>query len=377
MNFEELGVSKHLIEALGNQNIKAPTNIQQQTYKHILSGKDIIGSSETGSGKTLAYLLPMYAAIKLDEKNVQVLIVVPTQELAMQIYKQTQLLSTNSNMNIRSAVAIGDGNINRQIEAIKEKPQIVIGTCGRILQLIKIKKLSVHAVKTLIIDEADKMLDKTNIDSLKSIRKSLMKFTQVVMFSASMDNKSIKLSAFINNDPIIIKSNEKAEIPSTIKHLFVIVDRRERIETLRRLAQSLKPEKAIVFINTTYDLEESTQKLKYHHYNAENIHGENSKNDRKNVINDFKTGKLQYLIATDIAARGLQIDGISTVINVNLPEDSKEYLHRAGRCGRNGQQGICISIITENELPKIKSYQKEFNINIIQKKIFQGKLVSK
>jgi len=377
MNFVELGISKELIEALSKQKISTPTNIQAETYKHIMSGKDIIGSSETGSGKTLAYLLPMYAKIKSDEKGVQVLIIVPTQELAMQIHKQVQLLSTNSNMSVMSAVAIGDGNINRQIEALKAKPQIVIGTCGRILQLIKVKKLSVHTVQTLIIDEADKMLDKTNIESLKEIRKSLMKFTQVVMFSASMDNKSIKTSELINKEPIIIRSNEKAEIPSSIKHLFVIVDRRERIETLRRIAQSLKPEKAIVFINTTFDLEESTQKLKYHHYNAENIHGENSKIDRKNVINAFKSGKLQYLIATDIAARGLQIDGISTVINVNLPEDSKEYLHRAGRCGRNGQQGVCVSIITENELPKIKSFQKEFNISIVEKRLYEGKLVSK
>ena len=377
MEFKELGLSEMLIEALNKQKINVPTAIQAETYKHILSGRDVVGSSETGSGKTLAYLLPMYSLINQEEKGVQVLIVVPTQELAMQIHKQIQLLSSNAAMNITSALAIGDGNINRQIEALKAKPQIVIGTCGRILQLLKMKKLSVHTVKTVIIDEADKMLDKTNVESLQAIRKAVMKFTQIVMFSASMDNKSIKTAELINHDPIIIKANGEIEIPTTITHLFLVVDRRERIETLRRIAQSLKPEKAIVFINTTYDLDEATQKLKYHHYNAENIQGGNSKIDRKNVINDFKTGKLQYLIATDIAARGLQIDGISTVINVNLPEDSKEYLHRAGRCGRNDQKGTCISIITENELPKIKAYQKEFHINIVQKKLYQGKLVSK
>lgn len=377
MNFEELGLSKDLINGLNKQKINSPSLIQSKTYKHIMEGNDVIGCSETGSGKTLAYLLPLFNKIKIEESGIQVLIIVPTQELAVQIHKQVQLLSTNSNMNILSMIAIGDGNINRQIEAIKAKPQIVIGTCGRIIQLIKMKKLSVHNVKTLIIDEADKLLDKNNLEFVKTIRKSLMKYTQVLMFSASMDNKSIKLGEDLYNNPIIIKSTSNTEIPNTIKHMFVIADRRERIETLRRIAQSLKADKAIVFINNTYDLEECTQKLKYHHYNAENINGENNKNDRKNVINDFKTGKLQYLIATDIAARGLQIDGISVVINVNLPEDSKEYLHRAGRCGRNGQQGICISIITENELQKIKAYQKEFNINIVQKRLYQGKLVSK
>lgn len=377
MNFKELGLSEALIEALNKQKIAEPTVIQTEVYKHIISGRDLIGSSETGSGKTLAYLLPVYSKINLDEKGVQVLIVVPTQELAMQIHKQVQLLSTNSSISISSSVAIGDGNINRQIDALKAKPQIVIGTCGRILQLIKMRKLNVQTVKTIIVDEADKMLDKTNLESLQAIRKAVLKFTQVIMFSASMDQKSIKTAALINIDPVIITATGKIEIPTTIKHFFVVVDRRERIETMRKIAQSLKPDKAIVFINTTYDLEEATQKLKFHHYNAENIQGGNTKNDRKNAIEDFKSGKLQYLIATDIAARGLQIDGISTVINVNLPEDSKEYLHRAGRCGRNGQEGLCISIITENELPKIKAYQKEFNINMVQRKLFQGQLVSK
>lgn len=377
MTFSDLGLSNELIFALNSQKITSPTKIQSEAYKPIVSGQDLIGISETGSGKTLAYLLPIYNKISCNESGVQVLIIVPTQELAMQIHKQIQVLSNASGTNILSAVLIGDGNIQRQADALRQKPQFVIGTCGRILQMIKIKKLSVHTVKTLILDEADKLLDKNNIDSIKAIRKSLMKYTQVLLFSASLDTKSIKAGDFLYHNPITVKSAQKAEIPALIKHMFIIVNRRERIETLRKIIQSLAPEKAIIFINKSYDLLEATEKLQYHHYNADCLYGENNKNDRKKMIEQFKSGKLQYLISTDIAARGLQIEKISAVINVNLPENSKDYLHRAGRCGRNGQQGLCISIITENEIDKIKSYQKEFNINIIQKKLYQGKLVGK
>ena len=211
-------------------------------------------------------------------------------------------------------------NISRQIDSIKSnKPAIIIGTPNRIHQLISNKKIKVHEVKTLVLDEADKLFDKTFIQDVEAIRKSLMKFTQVLLFSASVDKKTRTNTLCFKPIFIDINSNSgnTSQIPSTIKHISVISDRRERIETLRKI------------------------------------------------------------ITTDIAARGLQIDNIDTVINVNLPEDNKEYIHRCGRCGRNGNAGTCISIITDNELNKIKSYQKAFHINIVTKKLYQGKLVAK
>ena len=221
------------------------------------------------------------------------------------------------------------------------------------------------------------MLDKTNLETVKAIRKSVMKYTQVVMFSASMDKKAIDLSKAICMEPAIVNCAQKNKIPSTIKHYYIVVGRNERIETLRKLVSAVDPKKAAIFINTKFDLEETLQKLQYHHYSIAALYSKDSKEDRKNTIHNFKTGKLKYLLATDIAARGLQFDGIQAVFNVSLPEDSKEYLHRAGRCGRNGEQGICLSIITANELDKIKNYQKEFKINMVERKLFKGKLVSK
>ena len=243
------------------------------------------------------------------------------------------------------------------------------------------KKLRVHDVKTLVLDEADKLMDKTYFEAIQAIRKSLMKRTQVLLFSASIDKRTLRNAETLAFKPIVLneipgKSNE-ALIPNTIKHIFVVTDRRERIETLRKLAKAIGSKKTMIFINTKYDLEESLQKLQYHHYNVAALAGNIDKQQKKKALDGFKDGKIEYLLATDVAARGLQIDNVETVINVNLPEDDKEYLHRAGRCGRNGNQGLCVTIITENELNKIKRYQKEFRININQKRLYNGKLVAK
>ncbi len=381
MTFSDLKLSDILIDALKAQGITEPTDVQAKTFKHIHDNRDMIVSSSTGTGKTLSYLLPVLDRIDYTSKAIQALILVPTQELAIQVCKQVDLLFTNSGVEATSLFLIGEGNISRQIESLKTKPVVVAGTPARIRQLIEMKKLRVHDVKTLVLDEADKLMDKTYMEAVLAIRKSLMKRTQVLLFSASIDKKTIKYANDLTFKPIVLNeiSNKSSEalIPNTIKHIFVVTDRRERIETMRKLAKALGSKKTMVFINTKYDLEESLQKLQYHHYNVAALSGNVDKQHKKSALDGFKNGKIEYLLATDVAARGLQIDNVETVINVNLPEDDKEYLHRAGRCGRNGKEGLCVSIITENELNKIKKYQKEFRININQKRLYNGKLVAK
>lgn len=380
MNFKELSISEALCNALVKENINEPTQVQIKTARPVIEGRDVIVSSSTGSGKTLAYLLPILSKIDLSAVNIQCLVLVPTQELAVQVNEQIMRLFSNGNIPAKSTFLIGEGNISRQIDNLKSKPVIVTGTPARIVQLLKLKKIKLHEVKTLILDEADKLTDKTYYDNILTIRKSLMKRTQVLLFSASINSKALKAANSLTVNPVIYDLNKKAQeynIPKTIKHIYIVTDRRERIETLRKVAKALKDEKTFVFINTKYDLEEALQKLKYHNYNTAALYGNISGQEKKNAINDFKNGKINYLLATDVAARGLQIDNVNTVINVNLPEDTLEYLHRAGRCGRNGNPGLCVSIITENELNKIKTYQKKFNINIVQKKLYNGKLVAK
>lgn len=381
MKFSDIEtISQGISDYLSDNKIVDMTEIQRQTYKHIMDNLDIIACSSTGTGKTLAYLIPIINRLKSNTHNIQAVVLVPTAELAIQVNNTLKDIFAHMDNTFSSVALIGDVNISRQIDSIKSnKPAIIIGTPNRIHQLISNKKIKVHEVKTLVLDEADKLFDKTFIQDVEAIRKSLMKFTQVLLFSASVDKKTRTNTLCFRPIFIDINSNSgnTSQIPFTIKHISVISDRRERIETLRKIIKAVKPEKAIIFVNSKYDLEESLQKLEYHHYNVASIAGNKDNSAKKAAIENFRSGKIQLLIATDIAARGLQIDNIDTVINVNLPEDNKEYIHRCGRCGRNGNTGTCISIITDNELNKIKSYQKAFHINIVTKKLYQGKLVAK
>lgn len=381
MKFSDIEtISQGVSDYLADNKIVDMTEIQRQTYEHIMDNRDIIACSSTGTGKTLAYLIPIINRLKSNTHNIQAVVLVPTAELAIQVNNTLKDIFAHMDNTFSSVALIGDVNISRQIDSIKSnKPAIIIGTPNRIHQLISNKKIKVHEVKTLVLDEADKLFDKTFIQDVEAIRKSLMKFTQVLLFSASVDKKTRTNTLCFKPIFIDINSNSgnTSQIPSAIKHISVISDRRERIETLRKIIKAVKPEKAIIFVNSKYDLEESLQKLEYHHYNVASIAGNKDNSAKKAAIENFRSGKIQLLIATDIAARGLQIDNIDTVINVNLPEDNKEYIHRCGRCGRNGNTGTCISIITDNELNKIKSYQKAFHINIVTKKLYQGKSVAK
>ncbi len=404
--FYNFNLNNNILSGLDKLSLKNPTPIQEKTFSTISNNRDLIACSATGTGKTMAYLIPLLNVLVNNQSNtnqendtnistknvnvqqdnnhsknaVQVIILVPTQELGAQVARETHKLCELSNVSIKTLLLIGDGNINRQIESIKHnKPNIVVCTPSRLAKLIKLKKIKVHQVKTLVLDEADRLMDKTCYEDILFIRKSLMKRTQVLLFSASMNKKTIKSANVITYKPVILDliSENKECIPKTIKHIYFISDRRQRIEMLRKIVKANNGGKTLIFINTKYDLEETFQKLQYHHYNVGSIAGNLDNHTKKKVIEDFKSGKIQYLLATDVASRGLQIDNISTVINLNLPEESIEYQHRAGRCGRNGNVGLCISIITENELSKIKKYQKLFHVNFVQKKLFQGKIVGK
>lgn len=377
MNFSELGLSQLFLDGLAKEKITEPTKVQEAVFQKIMEHKDVIVQSETGTGKTLAYLLPIYEKIVPLEAGMKVIVLVPTHELAMQVHKQVERLSKNSGVDVKSATIFGDVNITRQIEQLKKKPQIIIGTSGRILELIKKKKITAHTIKSVVIDEADKLLDKNNIDGVKAVIKCCLRDTQLLFFSASFHKNTIKEAEAIAKTPEIIKTKNQNTIPENITHIYLLMERREKIEYVRKLAKSLKPKKAMIFINKVSDIEETTQKLQYHNYKADCIHGSNIKKDRKKVMEDFSMGKLQFLIATDIAARGLHIEGVNTVFHISIPEDPIDYLHRVGRTGRGQEKGLSVLLVTKEELEKVKAYKKAFGINIIPKKMYQGKLVGK
>lgn len=375
MEFTELGISLPIINGLKKQKIVTPTKVQEAVIEKVIKNKNLIVQSETGSGKTLAYLTPLYERLIPVQKVMQVLILVPTHELAVQVHRQVELLSKNSEINLMSATIFGEVNINRQIEKLKEKPQIIIGTPGRILELIKKKKISAHTIKTIVVDEADKMLDKNNIEVVKSVIKCCMRDTQLLFFSASIAKETAVTARGMSKDPEVVKIMQKMSIPGNIEHIYFLVEKRDKIEMLRKISKSVNPGKAMVFINKPADIEAATEKLRYHKYNAQCIYGTKGKEERKRAVEDFQRGKLQFLMAADLAARGLHIEGVDTVFHLSIPEDPLDYLHRAGRTGRSTEKGLSILIITKEELPRIKAIQKAFAINIVPKKMYQGKIV--
>ncbi len=373
--FEQMNLNKSLVEALKLSEITVPTEIQQLVIPAAQQSKDLIFQSETGTGKTLAYLLPLFQKLETEKKEMQAIVLVPTHELAIQVIRVIEMLSLNSDFKATSTPVIGDVNITRQVDKLRTKPHIIVGTAGRILELIQKKKISAHTIKTIIIDEADRLLDDNNIESIKAVIKTTLKERQLVMCSASMSARTIERAKQLMKEPQVIKSKTAIEVPETIDHIYFVAEQRDKLEVLRKLVRIINPPRAIAFFGNAEDILEATEKLKFHKLRADGLHGSNIKSDRKKTMDDFKSGRLQLLIASDIAARGLDIEGVTHIFNVNIPERSMDYLHRAGRTGRNGNQGMAISIVTEQEIPFIKQFEKELRISVIPKSMYNGVIV--
>lgn len=370
-----------LQNALKKQNITELTEIQGMCIPQILTGKNVSGGAKTGTGKTLAYLIPVYEKLLSMPQNeahdFYSVIVVPAKELAFQILRQIELLSKNLNFNAKAVVAVGNFNMSRMVDSLKTKPTFVIGTPARLKELISLKKLPAHKCKFLIFDEADKLLNKDSFDLTMELKKCFYRDVQTLFFTATFGEKFQKKQDEIGIDIVNLFTNKLVSTPESIKHYYVISEFRDKNETVRKVIKASNAKKAIIFANKRYDIDEITQKLKYHNYNCDALHAEGNKFRNKNIVKDFMDGKLQYIVASDYAARGMHFDDVDVIINIGLPEESTEYVHRAGRCGRNGKSGMCISIITEGELNKVKKLQKDLSINMVARKLYQGKLVAK
>jgi len=371
-SFDTLGLNPQLIEGLKKQNINEPTEIQLKAYPIALENKDLIGQSLTGSGKTLAYLLPLYEKIDTNKREMQVIILTPTHELAIQVDRQIKLLSENSKIGVTSIVIIGQANIKNQVEKLREKPHIIVGSTGRILELVKLKKINTQTVKTIVIDEGDRLLDENNINGVNDVIKTTMKSRQLLVFTATLNSNTLNTAKELMKEPVVVKITEIQTVSPTITHMYLVSEQRDKIEVLRKLVASIKPERAIVFLNKSDLIQTATSKLQYHHINAYAIYGTASREERKNALQGFRNGKIQILVASDLAARGLDIEGLTHIFNLDMPEDSKEYLHRVGRTGRVGKPGTAISVVTKNEIQYVKRYEKDFRIEIKEKEIFKG-----
>ena len=373
--FTSLGISEPLAQALAAQQITQPTSIQQEAIPVILSGKDVIARSETGSGKTLAYLLPVFEKIDPAVRGTQALILTPTHELAVQVHRQAELLQKNGARDVSSALIIGAANITRQIERLKGKPQIVIGSAGRILDLIHRKKIQAHLVRTIVLDEGDRLLDDLNREVVEAVIHTTLRDRQLLLFSASVGAETQKHAQALMKEDAQKLFIQTAAMPAQLEHCYILTQQREKILELRKILAGEKPKKAIVFLNNPTNIEVTVDKLNYHGIEAAGIYGMAHKTDRKQALEQFRKGMVQVLVASDIGARGLDIPEVTHVINLDIPEDPTFYLHRAGRCGRQGKTGMVLSLATPSERRWIHRLERALEITIHQKEMSHGKLV--
>ncbi|MCF6176337.1 MAG: DEAD/DEAH box helicase [Victivallaceae bacterium] len=371
MKFNELAILPALETALIKENITVPTQIQEHGIPVIIDGKDVFISSETGSGKTLAYLLPLISKLDLTSKNLQVIIVTPTYELCSQIQDQLIKLNQNSGLGVRSQLLIGSASTKRQLEKLKKKPHIVVGSAGRILDLIKMKKLKVHAVNSMVIDEADKMLFGEEMDLVEDILRSMLKERQLIYVSATNQPESNETIASLSPALVSIHTQSN-KIVDDIEHICFTAHENDKPKLLCKIINACDPERAIVFTHRNETAGRIARKLAEHKISVGELHGECDKQTRLQAINRFRNGKVKILVASDMAARGLDIKGVTHIFNVDAPGKSKDYLHRAGRTGRAGAHGYCISLMSGEEQKIVRRYERELKIIIKQASIYEG-----
>lgn len=377
MNFIELGLAPILAQALEKEKITKPAKVQEQTFKPIAEGKNVLAQSRTGSGKTLAYLLPLMQRYIDTESGNRALIIVPTHELAIQVQRQVKRTSEYAGLSLQAQPIVGNVNITRQIEYLKKKPQFIVGTPGRIYELIKKKKIAAHQIETIVLDEADKLLSVQQIEEVKAVVKCCMRDTQKLFFSASMSQEAKEAALAMADNLELFCPKEGLRVPENIKHFYIVCEAREKLHVLRGALSALHPKKAMVFINKPYDIERAQQKLQYHHYHTACIHGQNRKEERQKAIASFRKGQLPILIATDLASRGLHFEKVDLVVHYTIPESAEYYLHRAGRCARGAKSGINISIVTAAELKRIKQFDRALSLHMQEKILKDGKLISR
>lgn len=375
MSFETLNLDSRIISGLSKQNITIPTQIQHDAIPVILNNQDIIAQSHTGSGKTLAFLAPLFQKIDTSKREMQVLILAPTHELVMQIDAQVKLLAANSEIPVTSTTIIGGANIEKQIKKLKEKPHIITGSCGRILELIKKKKITAHTIKTIILDEADSLLDNTNTQTIQDIIKTTLRDRQLCLFSASISEHTQSLATSFMKDPVVLKTTDEVEMNPNIAHFYLKGDRRDKFELLRKLIVAENPERALIFINQNDSMQEIAEKLNYHQKETFVMRGNIQKEERKRALDSFRSGKIKLLVSSDLTARGLDIPEVTHVIHLDCPANPNEYLHRAGRTARGYGSGKSICIITDKDLSTLKKYKKKFNIEFKEMKLSHGQFI--
>lgn len=350
--FSEFGLDPQIVKSVNRMGFEEATPIQEKTIPLGLAGKDIIGQAQTGTGKTAAFGLPLINKIDSKKNGVQSLIIAPTRELAIQVSEELYKLAYDKRLHVLAVY--GGSDISRQIRSLKKNPQIVVGTPGRILDHINRKTLRLENVETLVLDEADEMLNMGFIDDIESILKTVPDERQTLLFSATMPKPIQRIAERFMKDPELVRVKTKEMTALLIEQFFVKVNEREKFDVLSRLLDVQSPELAIVFGRTKRRVDEVSRALDMRGYVAEGIHGDLTQAKRMSVLRKFKEGKIDVLVATDVAARGLDISGVTHVYNFDIPQDPESYVHRIGRTGRAGKEGMAVTFVSPREMGYLK-----------------------
>ncbi|ATU08042.1 DEAD/DEAH box helicase [Methanohalophilus portucalensis] len=367
LTFKDLNLSKNIERAVEDMGFEEPTPIQSQSIPYLMEGKDVIGQAQTGTGKTAAFGIPALEMLDVKSKKVQVVVLCPTRELANQVAEEMSKLAKYQNT--KMLPVYGGQPIDRQIKALRRGVHIVIGTPGRVMDHIQRKTLKLDGVKMLVLDEADEMLDMGFREDIEFILSRVPGQKQTVLFSATMPQPIIKLTKKYQQNPQMVKTVHKKLTVPQIEQFYFEVKNNAKTEVLCRLIDIYNFKSSLVFCNTKKNVDKQVETLKARGYLADGMHGDMRQAQRERVMANFRKGEIETLVATDVAARGIDVENIEAVFNYDIPQDEESYVHRIGRTGRAGKEGVAITFASGKDIRKIKDIQKHTKAKITRKNV--------
>ncbi|MGG1654244.1 DEAD/DEAH box helicase [Paenibacillus sp. NRS-1780] len=357
-NFAALRVEQHWVDALKEQGITVPTPVQQESIPLLMEGQDVIAEAHTGTGKTLAFLLPILQKMNLDKRHPQALVIAPTRELALQITQEANLLAATE-PSLSLLAVYGGQDVERQLRKLKGGAQLIIGTPGRLLDHLRRGTLDLSGVKMLVLDEADQMLHMGFLNDVETILQEVPYRRQTMLFSATMPAGIRKLARVYMNEPVDVKVKSASSVPvSQIRQVVVQTTDRGKQQALVDMLNADRPYLAVIFCRTKRRAAALNEQLQEMGFVSGELHGDLSQNKREQVMKAFREAKLQLLVATDVAARGLDVEGVTHVFNYDMPQDAESYIHRIGRTGRAGGKGVAVTLATPRDVPELRNIQK-------------------
>ncbi|MGB8956320.1 MAG: DEAD/DEAH box helicase, partial [Tumebacillaceae bacterium] len=360
--FQELGIREDVLKSLEEMGFESATPIQSETIPLAMSGVDVIGQAQTGTGKTAAFVIPTISRIDMQQNAIQVLILAPTRELAIQVADETSKLGKFSR--IQALPVYGGTPIDRQIKALKRNPHMVIGTPGRMLDHIRRKTIKLSEVTTVILDEADEMLDMGFLEDIEAILAEVPTERQTLLFSATMPDPIRRLAERFMKSPQVVRIQPQGVTAPKIEQVYYEVAEKNKVDALTRLLDVESPELGVIFCRTKKGVDELQRLLQSRGYLAAGLHGDMTQRERDQVMHTFRQGSIDLLIATDVAARGLDVEGVSHVINYDIPQDVDSYVHRIGRTGRAGREGKALTLMTPREFKLLRMIEESIGKRI-------------